>query len=81
MKDESISFIIDETTTKLRLSIAVQIIKNFIDSEYNRFYADESALDYDELTNLLQAVDFYESQTGKKTGYRGSISIALAEQE
>jgi hypothetical protein len=72
--------VIDETTTKLRLSVAVQIIKNFIDSEYNRFYSEcEPGLDYDELSNLSKAVNFYESQTGKKTGYRVSIEKELNE--
>jgi hypothetical protein len=72
--------IIDETTSKLRLSVAVQIIKNYIELEYNRFYVtNEPGFDYDELSNLLQAIEFYESQMGKKTGYKSAIEKALLE--
>lgn len=61
-------------TSKLKLSIAIQLIGQFIESEYNRFFVDGENLNKEELENLLRAVNFWENETGKVKGYKWAIS-------
>jgi hypothetical protein len=63
-------------TSKLKLSIAIELLGSFIDSEYNRFFAGEE-FDKEELENLLRAVNFYEHETAKVKGYRVAITNQL----
>lgn len=63
-------------TSKLKMSIAIQLIGQFIESEYNRFFVDPTQFDNEELENLLRAVNFWENETGKVKGY----SVAIVNQ-
>jgi len=64
-------------TEKLKLSIALELINSFIETQYSRFYVDSKALYKDELETLLLAIQFWEAQTGKKKGYAASIQHQL----
>lgn len=66
-----------QLTSKLKLSIAVQLLDNFITSEYHRFYTNSEDFSEDELENLFRAIVFWEAETGKVKGYKGSIANEL----
>ena len=64
-------------TSTLKLSIAIQLLDQLIEAEYNRFYSDADQFSEEELENLLRAVRFWENETGKVKGYSGDIAYHL----
>lgn len=59
-------------TETLQSSIMLETIKVFIETEYNRFYADPSDLTLEELENLERAC-----RIAGKTCYAVSVSVYL----
>lgn len=62
---------------KLELSIAIELLDKFIESQYSRFSAGEEFTE-EELQNLERAINYWQGQTGrKKSGYAASIATEL----
>lgn len=58
------------------VATAIELINNFIELEYNRFYIGEE-LTQEELENLERAIRFHENITGRKKGYASAIANQL----
>ena len=58
---------IDERISeRLKLSVAVQLIAGFINTEHARYSIDPTQFSESERENLTRAIQFYENTTGKK---------------
>jgi len=56
-------------TSQLKLSIAVELLNDFIESDIARINRGEE-LSEEELEHLQRSINFWESNTGKKKNYQ-----------
>jgi hypothetical protein len=63
----------DSITTKLRLSILVELLGQAINMQYNIFFADPDQFSKEELESLQNQIERYELESGKVTGYWSAI--------
>jgi len=57
------------TTSQLKLSIAIELLNDFIESDIARINRGEE-LSEEELEHLQRSINFWEAQTGKKKQFQ-----------